>query len=219
MKVFALADLHGSEGALKKMVRSAEMRGADCILVAGDVAVNDLALARKLLKLIGSLAKPAFFVPGNMDSPALATLEEAGGVKCLHGKRGRLGELSVVGVGGGPSSFLSTPFELSEIELKRVLEEASSGLESGKFILLSHAPPKNTRLDEASSGLHVGSSSIREFVEERGPALAVSGHIHEARGVDKVGATLLVNPGPAFRGYYALLEVEREIKASLSKLP
>lgn len=218
MKLFALADLHGSEAILKKMVKSTAMRGADCILVAGDVAVNDLASARGLLKLIGSLGKPAFFVPGNMDSPALASIEEVDGVKCLHGKRARLGEFSVVGVGGGPSSFLSTPFELPESELKRLLEEAFSGLESGKFILLSHAPPKNTKLDKVSSGLHVGSSSIRKFVEEREPALAVSGHIHEARGVDKVGKTLLVNPGPAFRGFYALIEVGQEIKASLSKL-
>ena len=39
-----------------------------------------------------------------------------------------------------------------------------------------------------------------EFIKEVQPALHVCGHIHEAKGVAKVGKTVVVNPGPPKRG-------------------
>ncbi|MBS7654873.1 metallophosphoesterase, partial [Candidatus Bathyarchaeota archaeon] len=39
------------------------------------------------------------------------------------------------------------------------------------------------------------------------PALTLCGHIHEAKGADKIGETLIVNPGPSKQGNYAIIDV------------
>jgi len=33
--------------------------------------------------------------------------------------------------------------------------------------------------------------------------LVISGHVHEAQGIDRIGSTALINVGPAQRGNYA----------------
>ena len=71
----------------------------------------------------------------------------------------------------------------------------------------SHNPPKDTNLDRTDSGAHVGSAGIRKFIEDCQPLLVVSGHIHESRGVDKIGRTRLVNPGALAEGFYAVAEI------------
>jgi Icc-related predicted phosphoesterase len=80
-----------------------------------------------------------------------------------------------------------------------------------RVIFNFHCPPHGTSLDEApalddelqivSAGRvlkHVGSTAVREAIEEAEPALAVHGHIHESRGVTRLGRTLAVNPGSSY---------------------
>ena len=44
-------------------------------------------------------------------------------------------------------------------------------------------------------------------------------HIHEARGVDQIGNTKIVNCGPARSGYYAVAEVnDADVQIELKKL-
>jgi Icc-related predicted phosphoesterase len=82
-------------------------------------------------------------------------------------------------------------------------------------ILCSHAPPAGTACDRLGTGLHVGSSVIRAFVEKEQPDLVLSGHIHESRGVDEVGKSCVVNPGPAMNGHYAVVEVDDMVTVRL----
>ena len=71
-------------------------------------------------------------------------------------------------------------------------------------MLVSHAPPLDTGVDEAAPGLHFGSSAVRDYVREHQPTHCFCGHIHEGEGRrDLVGSTLAVNVGK--RGY--LLEL------------
>jgi Icc-related predicted phosphoesterase len=51
----------------------------------------------------------------------------------------------------------------------------------------------------------MGSKAISDIVEKYKPKLALSGHIHDARGVVEEGGTTFVNPGPAKQGYAALV--------------
>jgi Icc-related predicted phosphoesterase len=83
------------------------------------------------------------------------------------------------------------------------------------LVLVSHSPPKNTRLDMVWSGEHVGSIAVRNFIEKFKPALVISGHVHEARGIDSVGETTLVNTGPALAGNYAEIRLEDKVTVSL----
>jgi len=74
-----------------------------------------------------------------------------------------------------------------------------------------HAPPYGTGLDEAPAldetmrpvlggavMKPVGSKAVREAILKYQPALSVHGHIHESRGVAKLGRTLTVNPGSSY---------------------
>jgi uncharacterized protein len=44
----------------------------------------------------------------------------------------------------------------------------------------------------------VGSKAVRAAIEKYEPALSVHGHIHESRGVTKLGRTLSMNPGSSY---------------------
>lgn len=40
-----------------------------------------------------------------------------------------------------------------------------------------------------------GSTAVRELIERYQPKLSVHGHIHESRGISRLGSTVAVNPG------------------------
>jgi len=69
-----------------------------------------------------------------------------------------------------------------------------------------HAPPYGAR-DELPSG-HVGSKAIQKFLDR--VDLIVCGHIHEAKGLEKVGKTVVVNPGEASKGSCTLITIEEK---------
>jgi hypothetical protein len=74
-----------------------------------------------------------------------------------------------------------------------------------------HCPPYGTGLDDAPeltedmrlkdaghSTKPVGSTAVREAIEQFQPALGLHGHIHEARGSTRLGSTLCINPGSSY---------------------
>lgn len=79
------------------------------------------------------------------------------------------------------------------------------------WVLVSHAPPHNTRLDWLPDiAWPVGSRAVREFIERRRPLLALHGHIHESPNVtgayqDIVGDSLCINPGQGTDRLHAVL--------------
>jgi Icc-related predicted phosphoesterase len=109
----------------------------------------------------------------------------------------------------------NTPRECSEDELWNKLEGLAA-LVSGdwnKVICNFHDPPYETRLDLAPKldkdlkpvynlGIpefsHVGSKSVRRFLEKYQPLLSLHGHIHEASGMEQVGKTTAFNPGSEY---------------------
>jgi uncharacterized protein len=40
-----------------------------------------------------------------------------------------------------------------------------------------------------------GSPAVRQIIEETQPLLSLHGHIHESKGVTKIGHTVAINPG------------------------
>ena len=72
-----------------------------------------------------------------------------------------------------------------------------------KTIYVIHAPPLNTRLDTITTGTHVGSKSIRKFIEKEQPPLTLHGHIHESPQMsgswkDKINNTICINVGSSY---------------------
>jgi Icc-related predicted phosphoesterase len=62
-------------------------------------------------------------------------------------------------------------------------------------VLVVHGPPFRS-LDKTApqfGSIHVGSPSLREWIELQQPEAVVCGHIHEAFGVDRIGSTAVHN--------------------------
>ncbi len=209
MRLFLASDIHGSVVKLKSALESERF---DLIVLAGDLSNGPVSRAREVLRTARSFG-PVLFVPGNMDSPELLKLEEMEGCENLHG-RVISREFRFGGLGGGNLSPFNTPIELSEEEIVAILSRLGD-----VDVLVSHPPPKGTKLDVIRTGAHVGSDGVRRYLEERQPILCVCGHIHESPGIDHLGKTVLVNPGPMMIGRYAIIEIrEREILPQLKML-
>ena len=76
-----------------------------------------------------------------------------------------------------------------------------------------HVPPKGVGLDLAvsldknlkpiigSGGakmINVGSKSVFNHIKKMQPSLGLFGHIHESKGITKIGKTLCINPGSTY---------------------
>jgi Icc-related predicted phosphoesterase len=53
------------------------------------------------------------------------------------------------------------------------------------------------------------------FIELHQPDVVVCGHVHEARGVDTIGKTQVVNCGQAGKGYYAVINLDDKISVEV----
>ena len=84
-------------------------------------------------------------------------------------------------------------------------------------ILMTHSPPHGTGMDRTEAGEHVGSKAIRKFIEREQPVLAISAHIHEAGGVDKIEGTTVFYPGAIFENFYGTVTIDKEVKCEIKK--
>lgn len=219
MRVLAVSDFHGSLEASRQVSFKARTVDIDVIVISGDIThFGSVQNAKTVFSPILKLKMPVFFVPGNCDPPSLAKINLEGAF-CIHGSCETYDNVMFAGVGGGPISPFGTPFEMTEHEIMKVLNQSFKHCQSKTWmILVSHTPPKDTKLDVAFSGEHVGSSSLRKYIEGKRPSIAFCGHIHEARGIDHIGNTVIVNPGPARHRQCAVANISEKIEVNLDHL-
>jgi len=68
-------------------------------------------------------------------------------------------------------------------------------------------------------GQHVGSKRLNDLILEHSPALVQCGHIHEGAGVERIGRSVIFNPGPTMKGRYAIAEIGgRDANVTLGKV-
>ncbi len=220
LKILVLSDFHGAESSLEKASKRAIAEKVDAITLSGDLThFGDVSDAQRMLRVLSRPRIPVVFVPGNCDPLELVTNRSIEGTYCLHGTSKTLSNLSFLGIGGSLPGPFDTPLEVEEEAFAHLLDRAYEKMANkNRFILISHTPPKNTKVDATRSGAHIGSAAIRDFIVRAKPLAVVCGHVHEARGTDKVNEALVVNPGPAKLGMCALLEVSRGVKVELSVL-
>jgi Icc-related predicted phosphoesterase len=107
---------------------------------------------------------------------------------------------------------MHTPYEIDEEEIARRIEKGFVQVrECPVKVFVPHAPPYGTRVDIIHLGIHVGSTAVRDFIEAAKPAVVVCGHIHEGRGQDILEESRIVNCGAAMNGYFATIELGKEI--------
>jgi len=122
-----------------------------------------------------------------------------------------LGPVAMASLGVVPYTPWSTERECSEEELAKRISELLDSLPDGRQAIMNfHCPPYGTGLDDAPeldatlkpvirggrpSIVPVGSHAVRDAIKHYQPVVSLHGHIHESRGVQKIGRTLCVNPG------------------------
>jgi len=215
-----LSDIHGRVSVLKNIVRKAE---CDMAFVAGDVSNYSGGAYREVLEALAEVVPFTVAVPGNVDPPEVAELG-INNVLVIHKQVVEVEKLYIAGIGGGIGfPFWGIPY-LAEPHIASFMRDLEKAVEQGPralHVLVTHTPPSMTSLDRVYSGEHVGSKKIRNFIETRKPLLHVCGHIHESRGVERIGETVAVNPGPAMTGYYGIAkfgENVREVSVELLRV-
>jgi Icc-related predicted phosphoesterase len=110
-----------------------------------------------------------------------------------------------------------TPREVEEEVLEQHLEKAVEGIEDFESAIFNfHVPPYDCTLDDCPKldwstdppspvviagvpqSAPAGSTAVRKVVEKYQPMLQLCGHIHESRGLVKVGRTTVINPGSEY---------------------
>ncbi len=139
-------------------------------------------------------------------------IEAAPSVSFGEGKMLDIGGFQLVSMGWTNPTPWDTFREAPEEELARKIE-AVAGLipDMERAIFNFHAPPYGTGLDEAPAldenlrPTHggavmkaVGSTAVRDAILKHQPMLSVHGHIHESRGIKRMGRTLAINPGSVY---------------------
>jgi Icc-related predicted phosphoesterase len=158
---------------------------------------------------------------GNDDPPELLTvLEEAHGEHIVNCE-GRVVMVDdfypMANCGYSNPTPWDTPRETDEVQLEAYLEESVKDLEDYESAIFNfHVPPYDSTLDDCpkldwstdppspivvggvAQSAPAGSTAVRNVVEKHQPLLMVTGHIHEARGLVKLGRTTVINPGSEY---------------------
>lgn len=210
IKILIISDGHGAVEKLSGLTKIAAQ--CDAVIFAGDFAAfQKPETGLPFLKELVKLHKHIFAVLGNCDPPEFEAELKKSGISVSASLK-KFGELYFAGSGGGSKFTGTTPYERSDEELVSDLAPAAAEAEKAggvlkNLILVCHNPPHGTKTDKVAPLVHVGSKGITQFIETYQPVLAVSGHIHESFAVDKIGNTVLVNPGALMEGRYAVAEV------------
>lgn len=157
-----------------------------------------------------------FIMPGNDDrEEAIKLLERQ---TLVSNPDGRVIQLDshheMISLGYANITPWKCPRDVAEDALMAMIEDLSSQVKDMKNCVFNvHVPAFDsgidvtTALDEnlkplmTSSGpvqISAGSTSVRSAIEQYQPLLALHGHIHESRGVAKIGRTICLNPGSEY---------------------
>ncbi len=201
-----VGDIHENLSRLPGIPELAEARG---ILVNGDF--TNYGGPGRLEQIVASLEAACPCVlghAGNLDRPECQDWLETRGVN-IHARAVELAPgVCAMGLGGSTPTPARTPTEYPDEAYEGWLKDLARQAEGFRHaVLVSHNPPKDCSCDRIASGLHVGSQAVRDFIEAHAPEICICGHIHEARGEDRIGSTRIINPGAFKDGGYVVLSL------------
>ena len=210
MKILALTDIHGS---YDKAVDIIKKESADVVVIGGDLTtIGSVKEAEHALRQFQKLSQHVLCVASNMDLPQHDELFVKLGVS-LNGRGIIIDDIGFFGVSAAPHSPLHTPYEISEEKIARRIAIGYAEVKHASVkVFVPHAPPYGTKVDIIHAGFHVGSTAVREFIEDWEPTVVICGHIHEARGQDVLGKCRIVNCGPASKGYYSIIRIQEDVE-------
>lgn len=212
---------------------------------AKDVA-NELfpAAVRRVLTDWATLAEerlagwhiPAYVMLGNDDYPDLAEVLLPG-QHMVHAEDKIVelpGGFEMISLGYSNPTPWNSPRELDEDDLRDRINAMAQRLDRPERAIFNlHCPPRGTHLDQAAqlddefrpvvkagqvSMIPVGSTAVREAIEQYQPVVGLHGHVHESPGAQRLGRTLALNPGSEYgdgvlRGLLLNLDSKRGVRS------
>lgn len=177
-----------------------------------ETAERWVTMADERLRAVGI---PALLMLGNDDEPEVRQVLAGG--DWISDAEGRVVDLEgyqVVSYGFATTTPWNSPRETTEAGMAEALAAIAEGIDPDRPVIFNfHNPPYGAGIDLAprmtndlkavTAGgqpdmMPVGSTSVRTAIETLQPILSLHGHIHESRGANKIGRTLVINPGSAY---------------------
>jgi uncharacterized protein len=190
-----------------------ELRHAAFVRAVRESIGRWVAIAEERLRGTGVRC---FITPGNDDFWEIdEILSSSDVVEFVEGRCVRLSdEHEMITTGYSNITPWDSPRELSEDELRTRLEGMFAQVQRPDgLVCVFHPPPRDTILDQApeidenfvvqmEGGeprlVPVGSQAVRDFIAEHQPLLGLHGHVHESKGAQALGRTLVINPGSEY---------------------
>jgi Icc-related predicted phosphoesterase len=156
-----------------------------------------------------------FLTPGNDDHFCIdPILESSKYVFNPEGKVTQWNEHEIIATGYSAPSPWKCPRDVPEEQLEQRIEAMAHQVKNPeRAIFCTHDPPLGTALAQApvlDKDLHpvmrggstelfdAGSAAVKNIIDKYHPMLALHGHIHESKGIAKVGHTICINPGSEY---------------------
>ncbi len=214
MRLLVGSDLHNNARAKAWFCDLAEETKPDVVIFLGDfITFEPLNFAKEVLTDLASLQTKVLVVPGNCDPrDVLLQIDKTEGVMNLHNARVEIGGVHFVGKGGSITCPSPTPFESPDEGFADSLEPLMKDL----VVLVLHQPVYGYR-DRVNGDRSVGSLSLARLAALNQPRLVLSGHIHEAKGMDVHNHTYFINPGPLLDMNAAVIDFNERVEVCFRK--
>lgn len=218
MKMLIVSDFHGNLNSARALTSSnlhGKGRGEiDTVVICGDLSeLGSIDKGTAILEEIQRGFENVFYVTGNHDPPSLIEYDgklsgrlQGKKVSCLHGKVVKFQDIALIGLSGFFPPFYGkwdakgspiTRDDEAELFLDKLITKAANelGADPRRIVLVTHDPPFGVCDLSVLTRTNAGSQGIRRIVVKWKPVAVCCGHIHEGRGIEKLGETLVVNPG------------------------
>jgi Icc-related predicted phosphoesterase len=201
----AFGDIHESTGVLGAIPDLAE---AEAVIITGDITNRgSRESATRVIDAVAAINPRIMAQPGNMDTDLVRTVLAERGMDIHLQARELAPGLGLMGVGLSTPTPFATPGEVPEATLATWLDQTHAKAAAfDTLIAVVHEPPHGSAVDMLGNGEHVGSPGVRAFIERVQPALVLTGHIHESRAEDRIGASRVINPGMLAGGGYVRID-------------
>lgn len=189
-KIMAISDIHADSRLAKKLAKKAQEENVDLVIMNGDITWIDQEM-RDIIKPFTKLNKEVLLIPGNHEP--LSTINTLAEIypktKNLHGYSIRKKDLGIFGAGYDSQMG---PFWVEDEEIFKTLKKGHEKIKDAKKkIMVTHTTHAGGKAELL--GIK-GSDAVKKAIQKFKPDLVISGHIHEAGGIEEqLGKTKIIN--------------------------